>query len=146
VRWSGDGAILASLALFYLVAAREFETGFIADPIGPRAFPIGIGLLAGLVGVALFFTKEGATAEPMDAPARLRSSLLALVLFAYAFLLEPLGFILSTVLAMTALAGLFRGRVLHGLAFGLLVGVVVFFLFGYALSLPLPVGRLFSGF
>jgi putative tricarboxylic transport membrane protein len=146
VRRNWEGAILAAIALLYLVAAREFQTGFIADPIGPRAFPIGIGLLTGLVGLSLFFTRKGKPAEPLDAPARLRSLILAIVLFAYAFLLEPLGFIVSTVLAMTALVALFRGRILQGLTFGLLIGVLVFFLFGYALSLPLPVGRLFTGF
>ncbi len=145
MRWSWAGAILSSFALLYIVAARGFETGFIADPIGPRAFPVGIGLLALLAGLALFLTERGASKEPMDAPARLRASLLGATLFAYALLLEPLGFIVSTLLATTVLVVLFRGRALYGLAFGLVVGVVVFFLFGYGLSLPLPVGRLFAG-
>jgi putative tricarboxylic transport membrane protein len=143
VKWSWGGAILL-LSLLYVVEARGFETGFIADPIGPRAFPVGIGLLGSLVGVALFFTGRGAPVEPMDAPARLRASLLAMTLFGYALLLEPLGFILSTLLAMTGLVTLFRGRLLIGILFGLLIGVTVFFLFGYGLSLPLPIGRLFA--
>jgi putative tricarboxylic transport membrane protein len=145
VRWSWEGAILASVSLFYVAGARGFETGFIADPIGPRAFPVGIGLLAVLVGLSLFFTARGAPGEPMDAHARLRASLLAATLFVYWLLLEPLGFIVSTLVAMTVLVALFRGHVLHGLAFGLMVGVAVFFLFGYGLSLPLPMGRLFTG-
>ncbi len=145
MKWSWEGAILASLSLLYVVEARGFETGFIADPIGPKAFPVGIGLFAFLSGLALFFTGRGAPGEPLDSPAKLRASLLAGTLFAYALLLEPLGFIVSTVLAMTMLVVLFRGRFFHGLAFGLLIGIAVFLLFGYGLSLPLPLGRLFFG-
>ncbi|HEY7820153.1 MAG TPA: hypothetical protein VIG29_18165, partial [Vicinamibacteria bacterium] len=69
MKWSWGGAILLPLSTLYVVEARGFETGFIADPIGPRAFPVGIGLLGSLVGVALFFTARGAPVEPMDAPA-----------------------------------------------------------------------------
>jgi hypothetical protein len=46
---------------------------------------------------------------------------------------------------MTAMVALFRGRILNGLVFGLLIGAGVFLLFGYGLSLPLPLGRLFAG-
>lgn len=145
MKWSWAGAILLSFSLLYVVEARGFETGFIADPIGPRAFPVGIGLLGSLVGLALFGLGRAAPVEPLDAPARLRASLLALTLFAYALLLEPLGFILSTLLAMTALVTLFHGRLVNGLLFGLLIGVTFFVLFGYGLSLPLPLGRLFAG-
>ena len=145
MRWSWAGAVLVGLAAVYVIAARDFETGFIADPIGPRAFPVGIGFLAGVVGLALFFTKKGAASESMDAPAKLRASLLTATLFSYALLLEPLGFILTTLVAMTAMVALFRGRILNGLVFGLLIGAGVFFLFGYGLSLPLPLGRLFAG-
>ena len=145
MKWSWEGAILASLSLLFAVEARDFETAFIADPIGPKAFPVGIGLLAFLSGLALFFTRRGEPREPMDSPAKLRASLLVATLFTYAVLLEPLGFIVSTVLVMTVLVVLFHGRFLHGLAFGLLIGVAVFFLFGYGLSMPLPLGRLFFG-
>ncbi len=145
MKWSWEGAVVASLSLLYIFEARDFRTGFIADPIGPRAFPVGIGLLALLTGLGLFFARRKEARDPIGAPARLRASALAAILFAYALLLDPLGFILSTTLAMVVLVVLFRGRPLHGALFGLLIGVAVYFLFGYPLSLPLPAGRIFPG-
>lgn len=145
MRFRPEGAVVAVLAVLYVFAAREFRISFIADPIGPRAFPVGIGILALLVGLALFVSREREERTPMDAPARLRASVLAASLLAYAVLLEPLGFIVSTTLETMVLVVLFRGRLLHGFAFGLLTGIALFLLFGYGLSIPLPAGRLFSG-
>lgn len=145
MRWSREGASVAALAALYVFEARDFETGFIADPIGPRAFPVGIGVLALLAGLGLFFTGKPEARERMDGPARLRALALAASLFAYTSLLEPIGFIAATTLAMTVLVVLFRGRVLHGVVGGFVTGVAVYFVFGYGLSLPLPLGRIFSG-
>ena len=145
MRFRPEGAVVAAVALLYLFMAREFRIAFIADPIGPRAFPVGIGILALLAGIALFFSSEGEGEAPLDVFARLRASVLAASLLAYAVLLEPLGFIASTTLETMVLVVLFRGRPLHGLAFGLLTGFALFLLFGYGLSIPLPAGRLFSG-
>jgi putative tricarboxylic transport membrane protein len=145
LRFRPEGAVVAVLALLYVFAAREFRTSFIADPIGPRAFPVGIGILALVVGLGLFVSGEREEHPSTDAPARLRAAVLAASLLGYAILLEPLGFIVSTTLETMALVVLFRGRFLHGFAFGLLAGIALFLLFGYGLSIPLPAGRLFSG-
>jgi putative tricarboxylic transport membrane protein len=139
-----EGAVLAGLALLYFLEARSFRTGFLADPIGPRAFPFGIGALAFLVGIAIFFSRPGGTEEPIETPALLRMVVLTGSLLGYALLLEPLGFVLSTTAATAVLVILFRGRPLEALAFGLLLGLAIYFLFAYPLSLPLPFGRLFE--
>ena len=45
------GGLLSLIALLYLFEARSFETGFIADPIGPKAFPFVLGAV--LVGLSI---------------------------------------------------------------------------------------------
>lgn len=144
MRWSWEGATVAALAAIYVIEAREFQTGFIADPIGPRAFPVGIGLLAFVAGLGLFFAAKREP-ERLDAPARLRAVVLGASLFTYAWSLEWIGFVAGTTLVMTLLVVLFRGRPLYGVVGGFVTGVAVYFLFGYGLSIPLPVGRIFSG-
>jgi putative tricarboxylic transport membrane protein len=144
VRRSLEGAVLAGVALLYFLEARSFRTGFIADPIGPRAFPFGIGALAFLAGAAIFFSKRASAEERLEAPALLRMVVLTASLLGYALLLEPLGFVLSTTIAAAVLVILFRGRPLEAVAFGLFLGLSIYFLFVYPLSLPLPFGRLFE--
>lgn len=146
MREKGSALVLAAAAAWYAYQARSFETGFIADPIGPKAFPYAIGILALVAAVLLFVEKpnEG-TREPIDKPFVLRGVALAGGLLAYAVVLEPIGFILATTLFVTALVELFRGRFLHGLAFGFLLSLVFFFLFTYGLALPLPIGAIFGG-
>jgi putative tricarboxylic transport membrane protein len=137
--------VLAVSAAVYLYHARSFETGFIADPIGPKAFPYGIGILTLISAVLLLRAKPSETHAPVDGPFVLRAVLLSGVLLAYAAVLQTVGFILATTAVMTALVGLFRGRLFQGLVFGLLLSLVFFSVFTYGLAVPLPVGTVFGG-
>jgi putative tricarboxylic transport membrane protein len=147
VRERVSAIALAVSAGVYLYLARSFETGFIADPIGPKAFPYGIGILAFLSALLLLGAKpkEKREPEPFDGPAVLRALVLTAVLLIYASILETLGFVLATTLAMTALVGLFRGRLVHGLVFGFLLSLLFFSVFTYGLAVPLPFGTVFGG-
>ena len=69
--------------------------------------------------------------------------LLALVaLVAYAYLLEPLGFLVSTFLAVAAVGPLLGARPWQAGAAGGAIAVVLFVLFDTLLGLPLPAGVL----
>ena len=63
-------------------------------------------------------------------------------LIVYALLLEPLGFIVSTTLAVGTLCWRMGARPIKAYLTGLISGVVVFVLFTYGLELPLPLGLL----
>lgn len=137
--------VVAVSAAIYLYQARAFETGFIADPVGPKAFPYAIGILALLSAPLLFRAKETETREPFERPFVLRALLLVVVLLFYAAVLKTLGFVLATTLVMTGLVGLFRGRLVHGVLFGFLSSLLLFTLFTYGLAVPLPFGTVFGG-
>ena len=147
-------AVILTLGLFVVVGTAQISGGSGYSPDGPRFFPliVGVGLL---IFGALFLLSttlrrdrylgekaaaEGATTHwPTTA-------LLATVLLAYAFLLDPLGYTVATALLFPALAYVLgstgRRRVLRNLAIGVALGVVVFFAFTELLGVRLPDGLL----
>jgi putative tricarboxylic transport membrane protein len=139
-----DAVVVAAVALVYLNEARSFDAGFIADPIGPRAFPFVIGALA-LAASAFLFRQRPEPRELPDGSFVLRAAILVLALTGYVLALDEAGFVLATTLLMTVLVWIFRGRLLPGAAGALLLSFVVYALFVYAFSIPLPFGRLFGG-
>ena len=64
------------------------------------------------------------------------------VLLVYALLLEPLGFIIATTLAVGTLSWRMGATPTRAFVSGLLSAVLVFVLFNYGLSLSLPAGLL----
>ena len=134
------GLLLLGLAVWYGLTARGFEA-MIGDPLGPATFPIVLAVPLGLLSLYLV-----ARPDPEPDWARGRALLkqgLALVAFvAYAYLLEPLGFIVATLLGTALLAALLGARPRHAAATGVATALVLFVLFDILLGLPLPAGVL----
>ena len=146
-------AILA-FGLFVLYGTFQISDKEGFSPDGPRFFPliVAVGLL--VLG-ALFllsttlrrdrYLGEKAAAEEAttDWPT---TGMVAAILVVYAFLLNPLGYIIATALLFTAEAYVLgsRGRrkVLRNLAIGVALGVLVFFSFTELLGVRLPDGIL----
>ena len=110
---------------------------------------------AGLEGERLHVARQCCRAPIMRIPAgpwrepewprgrALRKQVLALIAFvAYAYLLEPLGFVASTFLAVAVLGRLLGARLWQAAAAGAAIAIVLFVLFDTLLSLPLPAGVL----
>ncbi|MFV3387355.1 tripartite tricarboxylate transporter TctB family protein [Pseudomonas sp. NY15364] len=132
-------AIWLLLCAVLAVIAWGFQAPFAYDPVGPRAYPLLLLALMG-AGAAWLVFKPGADTEKLTRQALQRAGLCILTLLAYALLFEPLGFVLSTALATFVLGLLFTGRVLPCLISGVLMGVLLYALFDYALDVPLPLG------
>lgn len=133
------GLILVLLALLYGLQAQAFRVGFVADPVGPRAFPYLLAAALGILGVVLMARPEG---KPDWPPARVWGQLLAALasLLGYAWLLVPLGFVPATTLEVFLLCLLFGGAPLQSLGAAAALSIAVYGLFDYALGLPLPLG------
>lgn len=130
------GAAIFVIAALYLNASLTYEASF-GDPLGPRAFPLILAIPA-LVGSASLVAFPG-TSEVFAQRERLIVQLGAVIcLFAFVFLLERLGFLLSTAGMVTVLALLMQARPLAACVLGVTVSPALWLLFDGILDLPLP--------
>lgn len=138
------GALLFALAVAYGLAGRGYTSAFASGPLGPSAFPL---LLAGFLGVTslvLIFRPDPGAPLPHGL-ALAKQALAVLTLVAYAFVLEPVGFIPATAVAIVVLALQLGATTRNALILGIAMSVFLFALFDWVLGLPLPVGVLFGG-
>ena len=138
-----SGVLIVIAAVFIFLATRV-QTTFFTDPVGPKLVPIVIGIF--LIGscLALLFQPRSTPSWP-DAPTWVRLALCLVGFVAYGYLLNPLGFIVSTTIAYTLFALLFRGKPLPSVFAGVVFAVASYLLFSTALDLYLPTGALFEG-
>jgi putative tricarboxylic transport membrane protein len=137
------GGALAVLGVAVAAEASTFHVAFLTDPVGPRALPLltaGILVLSGMA-LALRPGPEPAWPPPREA-ARLGGAVLALLV--YAAVLPVAGFIPSTTLVVAGLALLFGASPLAGGAAAAALSTALWYLFVWALRLPLPLGSLWT--
>ena len=139
-RWVGVVLLLLAVAAAWL--ARGYRVSFIADPVGPRAFPLlGAALIA--IGATRMVARPVAHAVWPTGGMFVRLAAAATALALYPLLLPLLGFITATGALMWALALLFGGRGVGAAVTAVLIAAGMYALFVYALGVPLPIGRLF---
>lgn len=134
------GLALLALAVAYGIAAGGYQA-MIGDPLGPAVFPMALAIALGGLSVYLIVRPDP---EP-DWPKRraLLKQVLTLVAFVgYTYLLEPLGFLVSTFVAVVVLGWLLGARLWQAGAAGVAIAAVLFVLFDTVLGLPLPAGVL----
>ena len=130
------GLVILTVALAYIASAFQIETSFLTDPVGPKAFPIGIGFVAALSAVVMIIRPD---ADP-DWPAMRTFAALAfaaIVLIGYSFALRPLGFIVPTAIAAGILSYQLSPRPGPAALAGIGLSVGLFVIFKYALGLGL---------
>jgi len=112
------------------------------DALGPAAAPLLIGVLLGLLGVALAVQARHVLCRPGVRAGRLwRLGAMVLILIAFALLLPVLGYVVSS-------AGLFTGAALllgaphpaRVVAYGWTLAAVAFLVFDRLIGLSLPTG------
>ncbi|QNI04373.1 tripartite tricarboxylate transporter TctB family protein [Halomonas sp. SH5A2] len=139
------GVALIGLAAFIAVQAVQLEMPFSYEPVGPKAFPLGLSILLTLLSLVMIFRPGENGSWPHKALA-LRLLLVLVLLLVYAVLFRQLGFIVSSLLVVTALARLFDATWGKALITGIAMSIVGYFLFTAALGISLPSGYLFASF
>ncbi|QTP54851.1 tripartite tricarboxylate transporter TctB family protein [Billgrantia sulfidoxydans] len=136
------GVLLIVLAVAYGWGASQFPEPFGgAEGIAPGTFPTLLAVVLGLSSLYLIVRPDPDNAWPWSRTG-VELIVAVVVLVLYAMLLEPLGFILSTTLAIGTLCWRMGAKVLNAYLVGAASGVVVFLLFNFALDLALPLGLL----
>jgi putative tricarboxylic transport membrane protein len=130
------GVVVLVVALAYIASATQIESSFLSDPVGPKTFPIGIGLVAALSAVVMIVRPDE---DPQWPALRNFGALVvaAIVLVAYALLLKPLGFLLPTAIAATILSYQLSPRAVPAMLAGIGLSIGLFLIFKYALGLGL---------
>ncbi|MBV1868173.1 MAG: tripartite tricarboxylate transporter TctB family protein [Marinosulfonomonas sp.] len=130
------GLVVLMVALAYIASATQIQTSFLADPVGPKAFPMLVGALAAISALVLIVRPDP---DPDWPVARTFGSLLVaiIVLVAYALALRPLGFILPTAIAAAILSYQISPRPGPAALSGIGLSVGLFLLFKFALGLGL---------
>jgi putative tricarboxylic transport membrane protein len=139
--------LVAAVCIAYLWGAQGFQSPLVADPLGPSAFPAILGWSGLILAAAQLILTWWGRHPPQGDEGSLRSFLKPLVLFgllvAYAFALEPAGYLLATftfVLISFSMLGepLWRGALI---AAGFSGGF--YYVFVHILKINLPAGEIF---
>lgn len=136
------GLGLLVLAVAYGWVAQQWPEPFGgAETVGPETFPtiLSVVLVAG--SIYLMVKPDPDAQWPLGKTA-LELVVSLVVLVVYAMLLEPLGFVISTTLAVGTLSWRMGAPLRRAFVTGLVSAVVVFVLFNYGLDLNLPAGLL----
>lgn len=136
------GLGLLVLAVAYGWVAQQWPEPFGgAETVGPETFPTILAVILAAGSIYLMVKPDPDTQWPLGKTA-LELVVSLVVLVVYAMLLEPLGFVISTTLAVGTLSWRMGAPLRQSFLTGLLSAVVVFVLFNYGLSLNLPAGLL----
>ncbi len=128
------GLGVVAVALAYLVSATQIPAGFLSDPVGSRTFPYIIGSIALLCGILIILRPDEDPSWPAwPTVARIGSALA--VMYVFAVILRPLGFIPSAFVASTVISYLIVPRLLQALLTGAGLAVGLFFILKYGLGL-----------
>ncbi|MBN8411726.1 tripartite tricarboxylate transporter TctB family protein [Halomonas cupida] len=131
------GIALMGLAAFTAVNALSLEVPFSYDPVGPKAFPLGLSILLGLLSVVLVI-RPGENGHWPDKRLALRLIGVLALLLVYALLFPRLGFAISSMLVIAALARLFEASWPKAIATGVLMAFGGQWLFTHGLGITLP--------
>lgn len=130
------GIVLILLAIAFWVLAGNYEAGF-GDPIGPVVFPRIVAVPLGLFALYMVVRPDPAPAWPTGDRA-VRQVALVAVLFAFPYLIEPLGFPLAAMVASFCFCLLLGARTVAAGASAAGIGAGLFVVFDTLLGLPLP--------
>lgn len=126
---------------YTVMAFTVIKAPFQYDPLGPEGWPRIVGLVT--IPCALFvIAKPDVFKLDANKHTMLRLGTLVLMLFAYAWLYQPAGFIVATFLFCVALSVMLGARIPQALLFGVVTGIVGYFLCTDILELNLPAGLL----
>ena len=130
------GAVVTLVALAYIASATQIQTSFLADPVGPRTFPIIVGAVAAFCGILVVLRPDEDPEWPVLGTVGALLVAVA-VLVGYAYALKPLGFLLPTAVTAAILSYQISPRPGAAALSGLGLSVGLFIIFKFALGLGL---------
>lgn len=130
------GAVVTLVALAYIASAMQIQSSFMADPVGPKTFPILIGSVAALCGIIVAVKPDPDPEWPVLATFG-SLAVAVLVLVGYAYALKPLGFLIPTAITASILSYQIEPRAGRAVLAGIGLSIGLFLIFKFALGLGL---------
>ncbi len=130
------GLFFVLLATAYVWLSAGYVAGF-GDPLGPAIFPRVVGIPAVILGLTLLIWPRHNAVWAGPAGLARQAVAVGLLVF-YALMLEPLGFVPTSFVAILGLALLMGAPTLAGVLTAALAAPGLYLLFDRAMGLPLP--------
>ncbi|MBP1679972.1 MAG: Tripartite tricarboxylate transporter TctB family [Proteobacteria bacterium] len=137
------GVFLLLLGIYVIYGGLSMVVPFSYDPLGPKTFPVVLGVLLSALSLIIIAKPEGAHFP--QSKTMLNTVLIVLLLIVYALSFNFLGFLLATALLVFFMSRIFKGTTKQALGSAIGVSLSVYVLFGVLLDVALPMGTLFSG-
>ena len=136
------GMLMLIIAVAYGYEATQFPIPFGGqESVGPETFPIMLSLLLGISSIYMIVRPDP---DEKWAPIGMliELSIVVLSLLAFAWAIEPVGFMPAAALVVSFLSWRMGASMTKSLITGVSSSLVVFFLFNNVLELALPLGLL----
>ena len=130
------GLVALFVALAYIASATQIQTSFLADPVGPKSFPILVGSVAAISSLYMIIRPDPDPNWPVGRTWG-ALALAVVVLIGYAYSLKPMGFIVPTAIAAAILSYQISPNAQKAAMSGVGLSIGLFILFKYALGLGL---------
>jgi len=130
------GLVATILALTYIVSATQTQASFLTDPVGPKGFPILIGIVWAISGLFMVLRPDQEPDWPV-ARTFLALAFAVIILVGYAFALRPFGFLLPTAVAAGVLSYQISPNPKYAALAGIGLSAGLFMIFKFALGLGL---------
>lgn len=135
------GIFLFLVGAFFFFGARMLDVPFSYDPLGPKAFPLGIGALLCVASIYLILKPGEYQFPPVST--RIGNVIMIISLVIYSLVFKLLGFLFSTGILVFIVSKIFQGTNKQALASCIGVSVGTYILFGILFDVELPMGEIF---
>ena len=136
------GVFLFLLGAYVIYGGLSIEVPFSYDPLGPKAFPVFLGVLLSALSLVIIAKPEKSHFPQSNI--QLKTAFIVVLLVVYSLAFDFLGFLLSTGLLVFFMSRIFQGTTKQALGSAVGVSLSVYALFGILLDVALPMGKIFS--
>ena len=135
------GGIGLAVSVVFIWMATQIELSFISDPVGPKTFPIIIGVMFALASLVMVLKPDPDPHWPA-AGRLIELGATLLVLIGYAQLLPVLGFVIATAITAAYLSWRLGAKAIAAVTAGLCISFGIYAVFHLILGLSLARGPL----
>ncbi|MDQ0428817.1 putative tricarboxylic transport membrane protein [Planomicrobium stackebrandtii] len=135
------GVLFLAVAAFFIIESQKINTASYGSSVGPNIFPLGIGILLGILSLRLIYETFNYQKDEMEKE-KLNYKRFGIILGSavlYCLFLEDVGYAITTFLFLViGFQAMKRGKLLASIAISASFSLGVFYIFDKLLNVPLP--------